>query len=140
MVIVSEPSFCVPLGLLRNIPVDTFDFLLTRDLSKGHIIDFNPYAPWTDPILFEYDELLDLLTEASYATTSANGFTPEIRVVDSRSHPAAARNAPIHQHNMVPMEALALSSGRTTEEFMQVWQDQLQTSVRDQDSDNDSGR
>ncbi|KAI0802046.1 D123-domain-containing protein [Irpex lacteus] len=116
----------------------TFDFLLTRDLTKGHIIDFNPYAPRTDSLLFEYDELLDLLTEASYGASSANGFQPVLKVVDSRSHPAAARNAPIHQHNMVPMEALALSGGRNVEEFAEVWQEQLRRSTADGHTDDES--
>ena len=117
---------------------DTFDFLLTRDLAKGHIIDFNPYAPRTDSLLFEYDELLDLLTEASYGISSANGFQPVLKVVDSRSHPAASRNAPIHQHNMVPMEALALSGGRNVEEFAEIWQEQLRRSAVDEHSDEES--
>lgn len=118
--------------------LDTFDLLLTRDLSKGHILDFNPYAPRTDPILFEYEELLDLLTEVSYASTSTNAFQPALRVVDSRSHASAARNVPIHQHNMVPMEALALSSGRNMEEFAQAWQEELHRSTVDKNSDDES--
>lgn len=117
---------------------DTFDFLLTRDLTKGHIIDFNPYAPRTDSLLFEYDELLDLLTEASYGVSSANGFQAALKVVDSRSHPAASRNAPIHQHNMVPMEALALSGGRNVEEFAEIWQEQLRRSTMGEHSDEES--
>ena len=104
---------------------DTFDFLLTRDLSRGHIIDFNPYAQKTDPHLFTYDELLDLLIQAS----SSSDFTPDLRVVDSPSHPAATRNAPVHQHNMLPIEALMLSSGRTAEEFAEVWQQELRRST-----------
>lgn len=110
---------------------DTFDILLTRDLTKAHIIDFNPYAPRTDSLLFEYEELLDILTEATFAATSPNGFEPALKVVDSRSHPAAAQNAPIHQHNMVPMEALALSGGRNVEEFAEAWQEQLREAAMD---------
>ncbi|KAI0689062.1 D123-domain-containing protein [Cytidiella melzeri] len=115
-----------------------FDFLLSRDFAKGHIIDFNPYAPRTDPLLFEYEELLDLLTEASSVSPSANHYHPVLKVVDSRSHPAAARNAPIYQHNMVPMEALALSGGRNVEEFAEVWQEQLRQSTEGTYSDDES--
>ncbi|OBZ71291.1 hypothetical protein A0H81_08731 [Grifola frondosa] len=89
----------------------TFDFLLTRDLSRGHILDFNPYAPRTDPLLFTYEELLALLAART------GGEPPELRVVDSPNHPAATRNAPMHQHNMLPIEALAMSSGRDVQEF-----------------------
>jgi hypothetical protein len=109
------------MALMSSFIVDTFDFLLTRDLSKGHIIDFNPYSPKTDPLLFTYEELLELLHSASS--------TPELRVVDSPSHPAAARNAPAHQHNMIPIEALMLSSGRNVEEFADVWREELRRST-----------
>nr|GAT60350.1 predicted protein [Mycena chlorophos] len=94
-------------------PDYVFDFLLTRDLSRGHILDFNPYAPRTDSLLFEYDELHRL----------------ELRVIDSRAHPAATSNAPAHQHNMVPFEALSLSSGRDIEDFAEVWKDEIEKSV-----------
>ncbi|RDX49928.1 D123-domain-containing protein [Lentinus brumalis] len=102
-----------------------FDFLLTRDLSRGHIVDFNPYHPRTDPLLFTYDELHTLLL--------ARPERPELRVVDSPSHPAAARNAPAHQHNMVPIEALAMSSGRDVTEFADVWQDEIRKSMAGED-------
>ncbi|KAG1717886.1 D123-domain-containing protein [Suillus lakei] len=85
-----------------------FDVLMTRDLSRGHVLDFNPYAPLTDSLLFTYEELLPAFTRGS---------TPELRVIDSPLHPAATRNAPAHQHNMLPIEALVLSSGRDIDEF-----------------------
>ncbi|CAL1695946.1 unnamed protein product [Somion occarium] len=107
----------------------TFDFLLTRDLSRGHILDFGPYAPRTDPLLFTYDELFDL---AKQATSDSKA---EFRVIDSRSHPAATRNAPAHQHNMVPMEALAMSSGRNLQEFAGMWQEEIRRSARDESDD-----
>ena len=95
---------------------DTFDFLLTRDLSKGHIIDFNPYAAKTDPLLFAYDEL-ENLKEIE---------TPELRVIDSKSHPAATQNAPQHQHNMIPFEAVELSVGRDIVDFAQLWKSSVE--------------
>ncbi|OCH85741.1 D123-domain-containing protein [Obba rivulosa] len=102
----------------------TFDFLLTRDLSKGHIIDFNPYAPRTDPVLFTYEELHDRLL------AHANGpQDPELRVVDSPGHPAAIRNAPAHQHNMVPLEAFTMSSGRNVEEFADLLREEIQKTM-----------
>ncbi|PCH40250.1 D123-domain-containing protein [Wolfiporia cocos MD-104 SS10] len=110
----------------------TFDLLLTRDLSRAHIVDFNPYAPRTDPLLFTYDELYALLLAR---TNSALDATPELRVVDSPSHPAATRNAPAHQHNMVPIEALAMSSGRSVEEFAGLWQEEMQKSMQGDDEE-----
>ncbi|GJE88268.1 D123 domain-containing protein [Phanerochaete sordida] len=109
----------------------TFDFLLTRDLARGHIIDFNPYSPKTDPQLFTYEELLALLNDA----IASPNFLAEFRVVDSPSHPSATRNAPAHQHNMVPIEALMLSSGRNVEEFADVWQQELRRSTGDHEDE-----
>lgn len=111
-----------------------FDFLLARDLSKGHVLDFNPYASKTDSLLFTYDELFDILT----SSTSTTNFTPPLKVIDSRMHPATSRNAPMHQHNMVPLEALTLSNGRSMQDFADVLADEIRKSTVD-DQDNDSG-
>ena len=106
---------------------DVFDFLLTRDLSRGHIVDFNPYHPRTDPLLFTYDELHEILL--------ARPERPELRVIDSPSHPAATHNAPAHQHNMVPIEALAMSSGRDISEFADAWQEEIRKSMGDEEEE-----
>ncbi|PPQ68335.1 hypothetical protein CVT24_004816 [Panaeolus cyanescens] len=102
-------------------PNYVFDFLLTRDLSRGHIMDFNPYAEKTDPLLFSYPELQELAQQQKQ---------PELRVIDSATHPAAASNAPAHQHNMIPFEAVNLSSGRDIEEFADLWKDSIQESMK----------
>ncbi|KAG6844611.1 hypothetical protein H0H87_005545 [Tephrocybe sp. NHM501043] len=117
-------------------PDYVFDFFLTRDLSRGHIIDFNPYAPRTDPLLFTYEELVDLMItrEDASTTNSSNKSSthlPEFRVIDSRAHPAASSNAPTYQHNMVPIEALSLSSGRDIEQFAELWKSEIQESMSD---------
>ncbi|KAJ7044071.1 D123-domain-containing protein [Mycena alexandri] len=104
-------------------PDYTFDFLLTRDLARGHIIDFNPYAPRTDPLLFTYDDLHTLSLSPAGA--------PDLRVIDSRSHPAATSNAPANQHNMIPFEALSLSSGRDIDEFSEAWKEGIEESLQE---------
>jgi hypothetical protein len=114
---------------------DTFDVLLTRDLTRFHIVDFNPYAPRTDSLLFTYAELAVLFSAAALSTTPP---TPVLRVIDSQGHPTAARNAPEHQHNMVPLEALTLSQGRNMEEFAAAWMDQVRRGAVADDSDDDS--
>lgn len=103
--------------------LDIFDFLLTRDLSRGHIIDFNPYMPKTDPLLFTYDELADL-----FVSSNEKGL-PMLRVIDSASHPAATANTPANQHNMLPIEAINLSSGRDIEEFADLWKQTVKEST-----------
>jgi hypothetical protein len=95
--------------------------LLTRSLDSLHILDFNPYLPRTDPLLFSYQELLGILN--THIVTANK--RPEIRVIDSKSHPSTTRPAPTHQHNMLPREALELSAGRDLAEFAKVWQEEL---------------
>jgi len=100
-----------------------FDFLLTRDLSKGHILDFNPYAPKTDSLLFTYEELRDLIHPDTRL--------PILRVIDSPFHPGAAANAPAHQHNMIPFEAVSMSNGLNIEEFANIWKNSVKESMKD---------
>ena len=102
---------------------DVFDILMTRDLSRGHILDFNPYAPRTDTLLFTYEELQSLL--------DAGALKPIFRAIDSRSHPAAVRNTPLHQHNMVPLDALDMSSGQAIESFAELWRQSILESMHD---------
>lgn len=106
---------------------DTFDLLLTRDLTRAHILDFNPFAPRTDSLLFTYDDLFNLLLTRH----TGDNKRPELKVIDSRTHPAAISKAPAHQHNMVPFEALSMSSGRDIEEFADVWRDNIQESMKE---------
>ncbi|KAJ3788375.1 D123-domain-containing protein [Lentinula aff. detonsa] len=110
-----------------------FDLLLTRDLSRAHIIDFNPYAPRTDPLLFSYEELKDILSEHR-STDASNDSTslPQFRVIDSPLHPAASCKAPANQHNMVPFEALSLSNGRDIEDFKEIWEKSIKESLQEE--------
>jgi hypothetical protein len=80
-----------------------FDLLLSKDLARAHIVDFNPYIARTDPLLFTYEELANLFFERS------SRVGPVLRVITSPAHAMANRNAPEHQHNMAPLEAFALA-------------------------------
>ncbi|KAG6891355.1 hypothetical protein C0992_008470 [Termitomyces sp. T32_za158] len=116
----------------KETPDYVFDFFLSRDLSRGHLIDFNPYAPYTDPLLFTYEELADLTSECMVlhdSPHSDDAGLPKFRVIESRTHPAAISNAPAHQHNMVPIEVLSLSSGRDIEEFAELWKKEIHESM-----------
>lgn len=119
--------FCPFYIPLTSLP-DIFDFLLTRDLARGHIIDFNPFSPRTDSLLFSFEELRDLGEIASAATDRVQ---PEFRYIDSPAHPAAKRNAPIHQHNMVPFEALQIGSGQDIESFAEAWKSEVARASED---------
>jgi len=68
------------------------DLLLTRSLESAHIIDFNPYAPRTDALLFTYAELYALHLDLTETAAAAPGVRPmpELRVIDPASHPRSA--------------------------------------------------
>ena len=83
-------------------------------------MDFNPYMQKTDPLLFTYDELRSISEIARL-----NDRHPILRTIDSPSHPAAATNAPAHQHNMIPFDAMLLSNGRDIDEFADLWKESL---------------
>lgn len=92
---------------------------MTRDLSRGYILDFNPYMKKTDPLLFTYEELRDL------SELVGQNHHPILHTVDSPSHPAAMRNVPTYQHNMIPFDAICISHGRDIDEFADLWKESL---------------
>ncbi|KAI5117002.1 hypothetical protein M0805_002670 [Coniferiporia weirii] len=105
----------------------TFDLILTRNLESAHIVDFNPYASRTDPLLFTYDELSTIHQQPPSA--------PVLRTIDSRTHDAATRSSPANVHNMVPFELLSMSSGQTIGDFAKSWQEEVQKSIQRNDGE-----
>ena len=126
------------LNVLRP-TTDIFDLHLTRDLSSAHILDFNPYHPKTDPLLFTYEELLQLLISASIVNASdvapdsmhGQSFAPVLRTISSPSHPAVSRSVPTNQHNAIPFEALQMSEGNDIATFSNKWQDELERNLHE---------
>ena len=45
----------------------------------------------------------------------------------------------MHQHNMIPIEALTMSSGVSIEEFARSWQDEVRRSAGDEGSEGGDG-
>jgi len=86
----------------------------------------------TDPLLFTYEELRDVLESLG------PNHRPILRVINSRSHPAAVKNAPAQQHNMLPLDVIRMSSGQDMEAFTRAWQESVQRSTENQ-SDEESG-
>jgi hypothetical protein len=92
--------------------------------------------PRTDALLWSYEELLDVFkSRSSSLEEQLADHKPELRVIASKAHPAANRVAPTHQHNMLPREALELSSGRDIAEFAKVWHEQLAQAAINSDED-----
>ncbi|KAF8512097.1 D123-domain-containing protein [Hysterangium stoloniferum] len=120
-----------------------FDIYLTRDLSSGHILDFNPYHQKTDSLLFTYDELYQLLESATVCMASATSESlvnpPAIfRIIDSHSHPNATGSVPSNQHNSVPFDALQVSTGNDIATFARLWEERLKQNLH-AESDDESG-
>jgi hypothetical protein len=69
----------------------------------------------TDPLLFTYGEL------GALSEVIGQNHRPILRTIESPSHPAAMRNAPAHQHNMIPFDAICISHGRDIGEFADLW-------------------
>lgn len=60
---------------------------------------------------------------------------PVFKVVDSASHPSASRAAPAFSTNMVPLEMLQMSEGRTLADFAREWQEAMANDGEASDSD-----
>ena len=45
----------------------------------------------------------------------------------------------MHQHNMIPIEALTMSSGVSIEEFARSWQDEVRRSARGNEGEGEGG-
>ncbi|KAI6100849.1 hypothetical protein EDD16DRAFT_434041 [Pisolithus croceorrhizus] len=72
-----------------------FDLLLTRDLSGGHVISFNAYAPHTDPLLLTYEEFHEVPCRAIQDVSAHRTlFLLELRVIESPLHPVATYSTP----------------------------------------------
>lgn len=124
--------------------------------DKVYVVDFGPYRQVTDSLLFTYEELRDILETAVAPVPSEEGAAPTasgeaaadgasgtvttadsrprlpiLRVIDHPAHPAANRNAPTYQTNMVPVEMVEMSAGRTADEFRQAWNEAIEAGFAD---------
>lgn len=99
------------------------------------MIDFNPYGPRTDPLLFSYPELHDLFLLASApssasstgatSTTTTETAQPELRVVTPSTNPAAQSAVPRYAHNRYPKDVVDMSEGQSIAEFAKQWMNEV---------------
>lgn len=119
---------------VTDYPTDVFDIYLNSNFTSASVIDFHPYRSSTDPLLFTYNDLLQIYL----ACSGSDPPLPELRIVDSRSHPAANRNAPAYQANMVPLEMLQFSEGRNMDDFKNAWAEAVAAGMQnDSESEKD---
>jgi hypothetical protein len=89
-----------------------FDVYVTRDESKVFLIDFNPFAPTTDPLLFFWEELIPGIP-----------LIPFFRVIASEIQASQAMQA--FSHNRYPQEVVGMSDGASIAEFAKKWREAL---------------
>ncbi|WWC96441.1 hypothetical protein V866_003309 [Kwoniella sp. B9012] len=102
-----------------------FDLYLSPNFDSAQIIDFQPYRSSVDPLLFTYEELLSIFNSSTQplqeSENARRSRLPIFKIIDSKAHPSASRNAPTYQSNMMPLEMIELSQGRNMQEFKDAW-------------------
>ncbi|GAA5897999.1 hypothetical protein JCM8208_003221 [Rhodotorula glutinis] len=106
------------------------DVYITRDASRVFIVDLNPFAPRTDPLLFTYDSLLALsLARPSSPSPSSDERLPELRVIASPSD--SASSMPRYSHNRYPKDVVEMSEGQSVAEFAREWMGRVAEAAAD---------
>lgn len=104
--------------------LDVFDIYINKDNTKVFLIDFNPYAPQTDSLLFSWEELQDI----SLAFDPSSSI-PTVRIINSTIE--ASQSMPSFSHNRYPADVIDLSAGASIAEFAKEWQTVLEKGVKE---------
>ncbi|KAI8970149.1 cell division cycle 123 [Mycotypha africana] len=92
----------------------TFDIYVERKKDKVYLVDFNPFSPATDSLLYHWNELMTFDIEKE---------TPDIRIIESQAESdSLACNAPKFATNMIPKDVIDLSSGKSIAEFAEEFE------------------
>ena len=97
-----------------------FDCYIPRTRRKAHLIDINPFAPRTDPGLYEWGEILGI----------AGGDEGEIGlrlVTEERGIAGVEFSA-----QRVPRDVVDASQGRSVVEFVVEWEKMLRDGIQDE--------
>lgn len=103
--------------------LDVLDVYVTRDEDRVFLIDINPYAPRTDPLLFSWDALHSLPLQST---------GPLFRLVESELQ--ASQSMPKYSHNRYPKDVVGLSDGASIAAFAEQWREALSESGATQTS------
>ncbi|KAI7907667.1 D123-domain-containing protein [Cokeromyces recurvatus] len=91
-----------------------FDVYIQRNRNKVYLVDFNPFSPSTDAILYDWNELISF---------DLDTIEPEIRLVESQQEAnILSCNAPKFATNMIPKDVIDLSSGKSIAEFAEEFE------------------
>jgi len=89
---------------------------------RAHLIDMNPFAPRTDPGLFEWREVLGMTRDGEV----------EIRLVREQERGIVGMEFSAQR---VPRDVVDASQGKNVVEFAIEWEEMLRKSVQDTESD-----
>ncbi|KAL7749837.1 hypothetical protein RI367_004713 [Sorochytrium milnesiophthora] len=114
-----------------------FDVYLSRSSLEPFVMDFSPFAASTDPLLFSWQELLELgghLDNGGSSSSSSEEHEVQLRLVESRAQgDQYAGKAPAYSANRVPKDVVDLSSGASIAEFAENWERELQRATANSD-------
>jgi hypothetical protein len=97
-----------------------FDMYIPRTRIRGHLIDMNPFAPRTDPGLFEWQEILKMTGEEGVI----------VRFVKEEERGIGGMEFSAQR---VPRDVVEASQGKGVVEFAVKWEEMLRKGVRDDD-------
>jgi D123 len=98
-----------------------FDMYIPRTRLRAHLIDMNPFAPRTDPGLYEWDEILRMTWEEV-----------EMRIVREEDRGITGIEFSAQR---VPREVVQVSQGKSVVEFAIEWEEMVRNGVQDEDTD-----
>src|SRR5208282_544523 len=103
-----------------------FDMYIPRTRMRAHLIDMNPFASRTDPVLFEWDEILRMSGDEDV----------EIRFVREEERGISGIEFSAQR---VPKDVVDISQGKNVVEFAIEWEKMLRDGVQNgDDSDTDT--
>ena len=98
---------------------------ITRNRERVWLIDFNPFGPMTDSLLYSWEEIL---TRPS---------SPKLRLVISQAEASQSHNV-AYSVNRYPREMFDFSQGQTVAEFAESFQNALAVSGRGNDEESEN--
>ncbi|KAI7884677.1 D123-domain-containing protein [Lichtheimia hyalospora FSU 10163] len=105
------------------------DVYVDRPRHKVWLVDFNPFSPTTDGLLYDWNELIEF-------DPLNPEFEPEFRIIESVVESRVC-NAPRFATNMVPKDVIDLSDGRTVAEFAEEFERAMMLAGQEEDSSSD---
>lgn len=126
-----------------------FDVYIPPPHERVWLIDINPWAPRTDPLLFSWLELLqmspdepDPAREDSSSEEEEYIFEPEFRLIERDDPEAYQFGATKYSAHKLPKEVVdaSLAPGSTMKDLMEEWKRALNRQVEEEEEEEDSTR